>query len=211
MSRLRKISALLIIAIFAVSVTGATHSAYADDQPLGLKPRPLVACADAKKCDRDPAHLTDFVVKFYAWYVDDAVVEMALTGGPSAHRQAERRRNAMLDRMLSPRFVALLTKLRKEVEASKGELPEADPSLSALCGGADADNVLCAQDFEAQWRTNASAAITAQTANSVRLTVSLPLPVDPKGEKKFPPYRLTVTMIPAKGFWRIDRIASQSD
>lgn len=170
---------------------------------MGLSPPALVACADADHCDRDPAHLADFVTKFYAWYVDNAIADAAYTG--AARDKTERTQIAVLDRVLSPLFAAKLAKLRKEVAAAHGEIPDPDPSLSSLCGGADADNILCAQDFDGSWRTAAWAKVTTAQPNRTVLAVTLPWPATDKQ----PPLRLTVTLVPANGFWRIDRVASQ--
>ncbi len=199
--QMRKVIAVLGLSLAAVAIGGMPTRA-AEDRPLGLKPPALVSCADAQHCDRDPAHLVNFVTKFYAWYVDNAVAEAVLTG--AARDQNARTQKRILDRMLSPPFLANLAKLSKEVAAAHGEIPESDPSLSSLCGGADADNILCAQDFEGSWRGTASATVTAAQPDRVALTVTLPWPAD----QKQPPQRLAVTLVPAKGYWRIDKVAA---
>jgi hypothetical protein len=184
---------------------GLSAAAAAEEQALGLQPPAPVACA-AKACDRDPAQLADFAVRFYAWYVDTTIAEDNLTG--AARRRNERAHAAILDRMLSPAFRAKLAKLRKEMAASKGDIPEPDPSLSSLCGGAEADNILCAQDYDGRWRTDASAKIDTSAPGTVRLTVTLPWPADPTTKARPRPHLLVVTLVPDRGYWSIDRIAA---
>lgn len=119
--QMRKVIAVLGLSLAAVAIGGMPTRA-AEDRPLGLKPPALVSCADAQHCDRDPAHLVNFVTKFYAWYVDNAVAEAVLTG--AARDQNARTQKRILDRMLSPPFLANLAKLSKEVAAAHGEIPE---------------------------------------------------------------------------------------
>ena len=184
---------------------GLSAGAAAADRALGLQPPAPVACA-AKACDRDPAQLADFAVRFYAWYVDTTIAEDTLSG--AARRQEERAHAATLDRMLSPGFRAKLAKLRKEMAASKGDMPEPDPSLSSLCGGVEADNILCAQDYDGRWRTDASAKIDTSAPDAIRLTVTLPWPADPNTKAPSRPHLLLVTLVPDRGYWTIDRIAA---
>lgn len=185
---------------------GLSAAAAAEDQALGLQPPAPIACTKMV-CDRDPAQLADFAVRFYAWYVDNAIADLNLSG--AARQQNEQTRAAVLDRMLSPAFRAKLAKLRKEIAATpEGDETEPDPSLSSLCGGADADNILCAQDYDSLWRTDASAKIDASAPAAVRLTVTLPWPADPQTKTRPRPHVLSVTLAPDHGHWNIDRIAA---
>lgn len=178
----------------------------AADQALGLSPPAPIACP-GQACERDPARLADFVVKFYAWYVDDAIADA--NSSDAARRQHEQRRGAVLDRLLSTGFRAKLAKLQEEIAATpEGDETEPDPSLASLCGGAGADNILCAQDYDGQWRSDAAAKIESSTPSAVRLTVTLPWPADPKTGTPPRPHRLLVTLVPDHGQWRIDRIAA---
>lgn len=199
---------MMLLALSAAGAVGHVAVASAEDQPMGLQPPASVACADKNHCDRDGAHLGDFVVKFFAWYVDNEIDVEAQPGDAAARLKFQRDSLRPLDRLLSGRFLAKLAKLRKEIDAApQGELPETDPSLESLCGGADADNILCAQDFDPSWRSKTVARVSAIESVSATLTVTLPQPAD----SKEPPHRLTVTLIPDRGYWRIDRIAGGPD
>jgi len=179
--------------------------AAAEDKPIGLQPPASVASAEKGECDRDKAHLADFVVKFLEWYVDNEInVEAQPLRGDAAIKFL-RESLRPFDRLLSSGFNAKLARQQKDIDtAPNGDLPKPDPSLKSLCGGADADNILCAQDFDPSWRTVITANVTAMKPNSATVAASMPWAPDAKA----PPHRLTVTLIPERGSWRIDRIAT---
>jgi len=176
------------------------------ERPLGIGPPAPIACR-GRACKPDAAQLKAFLIGFYAWYVDRQITSAAMSGGRAAREKYDAASDRTLDSLLAPGFAANLAKLRRERDAAQGEEPAVDPSLWMLCGGVDADSILCAQDYSGDWRTDATVVVTAHRRGAADLTVTLPWAADPKTGRRPPPHRLIVAMKAIDRVWRIDRIS----
>jgi len=198
--------AALLIAGPLPSIAAGNGTRAGVERQLGIAPPASVACR-GRACKPDAAQLKAFIVGFYAWYVDRQIASADLPGTGPARETYDRASDRTLDALLSPGFAANLAKLRRERDAAQGEEPAVDPSLWMLCGGIDADSILCAQDYSGDWRTAASAVVTTHRRGAADLLVTLPWAADPKTGRRPPPHRLIVAMKAFDRVWRIDRIS----
>jgi hypothetical protein len=161
---------LLTVFMLVFITPPIAHAAEETVLMAGIKPPELVECKTPATCDRDPKHLEKFVADFYKWYIGKEVEFESIPWSSSPSKEQKDLLNKFVKteediyrKLLSPSFYKW--KENVSIEMDYTNYKYCSPGTNTL---------LCAQDFNEKWASNASAKIVKLEQNSAILTVDLP-------------------------------------